>query len=293
MAAIGCAFLPTHPGAPVFFIFAASFAAEIDGTTRTTTIVVAVLCVALLAEALFFNVPLVAWVWGVVFAVLVAALNLNQAQANRMNAKLRLAQHEIEHLAKVAERERIARDLHDVLGHTLSLIVLKSELASKIAERDPARAAGEIRDVERIARDALTQVRSALAGYRAAGLERELESARDVLTSAGIEVAIAREGAKLSPSEEAVLSLAVREAVTNVIRHARASTCTIRISGDADGTRRVDVIDNGLGTRGERGLGLQGMHERVAAIGGTLSVTSAGGTHVAIALPPPAAERAS
>jgi len=220
---IGCVFLPTHPGAAVFFIYAASFAPWVDKKTRTAVGIIAATSAVLIVEALAVSLPLMLWAWGVVFTILVGALNIHHAQTIQMNRKLRMAQHEIEHLAKVAERERIARDLHDVVGHTLSLIVLKSELASKLADRDPARAAAEIRDVERVARDALAEVRSAISGYRAAGLDRELQDARNVLTTAGMTVEIARGASSFTASEEAVLSLAIREAVTNVVRHSRAS----------------------------------------------------------------------
>ena len=293
IAAIGCVFVPIVPGAPVFFIYAAAFAAWVDSKTRTAVLIIAALCAVLTVEALAVGLHPFAWGWGLIFTLLIGALNIHQESTLRMNAKLRMAQHEIEHLAKLAERERIARDLHDVVGHTLSLIVLKSELASKLAERDPARAAVEIQDVERIARDALTQVRSALAGYRSAGLARELESAQEVLKTAGIDVDISRDAAAFTASEEAVLSLAVREAVTNVLRHSRASRCAIRIDQGPDGTRHLQVSDNGTGSRGPQGLGLRGMHERVSAIGGAVVVTSSNGTQVSITLPVLAAERAS
>src|SRR5438105_13442886 len=128
--------------------------------------------------------PIFGWLWPVIFTVLIGAANVHQQQRSAANARLRLAHDEIEHLAKVAERERIARDLHDLLGHTLSLIILKSELASKLADRDIERARNEIRDVERISREALTQVRAAVRGYREGGLRRELDSAREALDTA-------------------------------------------------------------------------------------------------------------
>jgi two-component system sensor histidine kinase DesK len=290
---IGCAFLPSNLGAGVFFIYAASFAAWVDRTSRTTVLLVAVVSAILVVEALLLDLEVMRWIWALVFSILVAALNLHSVQTSKMNARLRMAQHEIEQLAKVAERERITRDLHDVLGHTLSLIVLKSELASKLAERDPSRAASEIRDVERISRDALGQVRAALSGYRAAGLVSELDSAREVLTTAGIEPHVERNTTAFSAAEEAVLSLAVREAVTNVIRHSQASRCTITIGQSDDGGRAIVVRDNGRGIRGARGLGLTGMNERVRAIGGIVELSSDGGTSLSIKLPPQVAERAS
>src|SRR5207253_2493665 len=127
------------------------------------------------------------------------------AERSRANRKLRLAQEEVEHLAKVAERERIARDLHDLLGHTLSVIILKSELASKLADRDADRARAEIRDVERISRDALAQVRAAVRGYRAGSLQGETDAARATLATAGVVVECELATLTIPPAYEAVL----------------------------------------------------------------------------------------
>src|SRR5690606_2971579 len=110
-------------------------------------------------------------------APLLGAVNYHDARVARANRRLRLAQEQIEHLATVAERERIARDLHDLLGHTLSLIVLKAELTGRLAERDPTRAATEVRDIEHVARQALREVREAIRGYRAS-VQDEAERAR-------------------------------------------------------------------------------------------------------------------
>jgi two-component system, NarL family, sensor histidine kinase DesK len=122
----------------------------------------------------------------------------------------------------VAERERISRDMHDVLGHTLTAIALKSELAEKLIDTDVVRAAQEIRDVARITRESLGELRAAIAGYRAAGIEAELGRARSALESAGLRVECEVESVSLTSEQEGVLALAVREGVTNVIRHAKA-----------------------------------------------------------------------
>jgi two-component system sensor histidine kinase DesK len=292
MTAIGCAFLPFNGGAAVFFIYAASFAPWVKHRARTTILLTAAISIILITEALWLDLHFLRWIWGLVFALLVPALNFHSAQTSRMNARLRVAQQEIEQLAKAAERERIARDLHDVVGHTLSLIVLKSELASKLAESDPVRAREEIRDVERVSREALAQVRAAISGYRSAGLDRELDNAREALATGQIEVDVVRSDASFSPAEEAVLSLALRESITNVLRHASARHCRIHLEQEGD-VRRLIVHDDGRGSAGREGMGLRGMRERVQAIGGTMSVTSDGGTRVAIELPRSAAEHAS
>ena len=150
-----------------------------------------------------------------------AAATCFYAQRNRANAKLRMANTEIEHLAKVAERERIARDLHDVLGHTLSIIILKSELAGKLIDHDPARAKAEIADVEQTSRTALAEVRSTIRGYRADTLEAELKQAKAALETAGVSVRSEAEKIGLNAAQESIVALVLREAVTNIVRHAK------------------------------------------------------------------------
>jgi two-component system sensor histidine kinase DesK len=203
----------------------------------------------------------------------------------------------------MAERERIARDLHDVLGHTLSLIVVKSELAKRLLTTDPARAATEIADVERTARTALAEVREAIGGYRSRGLAAEIETARRTLDAAGVTLILADttgappttaasswvgEGANtatnLTPHEETALALALREAVTNIVRHARATTCTLRFLSE-HGTRRLIVEDNGATPITREGNGLRGMRERIESLGGHLALEHDRGTRLQITLP--------
>jgi two-component system sensor histidine kinase DesK len=202
-----------------------------------------------------------------------------------MNCRLRKANEEIEHLAKVAERERIARDLHDVLGHTLSVITLKSELAGKLMERDPQRAAKEIGEVEQISRQALSEVRDAIRGYRSQGLAAELAQAKSTLETAGLTVQCdAATTLTLPAVQESVLSLAVREAVTNVVRHAQARTCRLRLE-QQNGSCRLQIQDDGRGGFDAEGNGLRGMRERVEMLGGTLSRNTEAGTTLTITLP--------
>ena len=126
------------------------------------------------------------WVPATVISILVGGSNIHFCEMRRKDRALIKAHEAAEHLATIAERERIARDLHDLLGHTLSVIVLKSELASKLADRDPTRAIREIRDVERISRDALAEVRQAVHGYRGERLDEEVATARRALDAAGV-----------------------------------------------------------------------------------------------------------
>src|SRR5437667_7160612 len=217
MAAMGLGLGHINPGACVFIIYTASFIPWAIPKPRWAFVGVAGLVTALGVDAAFFHAPSAFWMPATIVSVGVGFSNTYFAEKNRTNVKLRMAHEEIEHLAKVAERERIARDLHDVLGHTLSLIILKSELASKLADRDPQRAGDEIRDVERISREALSEVRQAVRGYRA-GLRQELDGATEMLRTASIVLTTKLDPIPLAPSQEAILALALREAVTNGVR---------------------------------------------------------------------------
>jgi two-component system, NarL family, sensor histidine kinase DesK len=280
---LGMAFFPVNPGAGSFFIYAAAFAGRVNPARRAAQLI-ALIEVVVLVEVAALHTPWYNAFWPLVFAPLIGAINVQNGQRKLANAKLRLAHDEIERLAKAAERERIARDLHDLLGHTLSVIILKSELASKLAERDVERARVEIRDVERISRDALAQVRSAVRGYRAGGLQRELDSAREALAAAGIDVTIDAANVSVHASQEAVLALAIREAVTNIIRHARARHCEIAVV-QRDGTCRATIRDDGVGGDVSPGTGLTGMRERVESFGGALVSDGSHGMTVTITLP--------
>ena len=214
----------------------------------------------------------------------VGAANTITAQRMRANQKLSLAQEEIEHLAKVAERERIARDLHDVLGHTLSLVVLKSELAGKLLVNNPERARKEIHDVEQIARTALAEVREAIRGYRAEGLAAELDRARATLDSAGVTLDCESSPPKMLPAQETVLSLILREAVTNIVRHAHASHCRISLQQSGPNIL-LGIEDDGCGAIRQEGSGLRGMRERVESINGRFQIVSENGTRLLIEVP--------
>jgi two-component system sensor histidine kinase DesK len=281
--AMGVGFWPVSYGAGAFFVYAAGHAAHFATPGRAVRAIAAVTAICAI-EAAFLRHDWLSTAWPLVFTVLVGGINLHYAQVGRANARLRLAHAEIEHLAQVAERERIARDLHDLLGHTLSLIILKSELASKLAERDPERARKEIVEVERISRDALTQVRAAVRGYRSGGLQAELEAAREALASAGVTLDAELEAISLPPSHEVVLSLAMREAVTNIVRHAHAKRCRIdlRAAGEA---LTMTISDDGRGAKAPFGTGLTGMQERLQSLGGKLTRESANGTVLTMTLP--------
>ncbi len=200
--------------------------------------------------------------------------------------KLRMSHEQIRHLAATAERERIGRDLHDLLGHTLSLITLKLELSRKLFDRDPAAAKHEVVEAEEVARHALAELRSAVSGIRATDLAAEFASARLLLESSHVNLEYHSSPIELPAEVERGLSLVLREAVTNVSRHAVASTVRIELRRE-HGAICMEINDNGRGGLVIDGNGISGMRERTRAMGGTLDVKSplGGGTHLRVVVP--------
>jgi two-component system sensor histidine kinase DesK len=284
MVILGLVVAPINQGAATFFIFAAAFIPFCVPTERAAIGLMAGIVALAAIEKQIFHLS----GWFLFYAggmsLAVGGSNIYFAQRNRALAELRMANDEIEHLAKVAERERIARDLHDVLGHTLSVITLKSELAGKLIDRDPARAAKEIREVEEISRQALSEVRAAIRGYRSQGLAAEIVQAKATLETAGVTVKCETASVQLPALQESVLSMAVREAVTNVVRHAQAHTCYLRLA-QRNGSCRLEIEDDGRGGSQNEGNGLRGMRERVEILGGTLHRDCQSGTKLTITLP--------
>lgn len=217
----------------------------------------------------------VAWLDGQVEVMLLLLVAFGAGAMAIRQLTLTVAQlgHAREELARSAvneERVRFARDLHDLLGHSLSMIVLKSELAGRLIRDAPTRAAAEIAEIERAARDALREVRAAVSGYRQPSLRSELAAARELLSAAGIASDVEHSGGSVPPEVDGLLAWAVREGVTNVIRHSRARSCTIRV-GRVDAEVKVEVSDDGRGADADGragGSGLAGLAERAASQGG-------------------------
>jgi len=174
-------------------------------------------------------------------------------------------------LAVTEERLRFARDLHDLLGHSLSLIAVKSELAIRMAEADPARAKAEMADVRQAARDALREVRAAVRGYRQVELDAEVAGVRAVLEAAGVRCSVPRHLDGLPPQVGTVLAWVVREGATNVLKHSDARRCDITLSRADDAVVLEMINDGARPASGDSGTGLTGLTERLATVGGTLT----------------------
>ncbi|WP_234582746.1 sensor histidine kinase [Micromonospora sp. MH99] len=208
--------------------------------------------------------------------VLAGALTLAFARTARLVEELRRTQRELARTAVEQERLRFARDLHDLLGHTLSLVVVKAEVVRRLAPTDLQRAAAEAADIERIGRTALTEVREAVTGYRERSFARELDGVRTALADVGITVSVSDVGRPLSVEADDAFGWVLREGVTNVVRHSRASRCDVDVTSDAD-EAVLTIRDDGVGGRPQFGNGLRGLAERLAQAGGTLHVGPARG----------------
>ena len=243
------------------------------------------ICVLTVAAARRLTVPIVAtlatatlvipWLvpsWGHKFdyndaltVVLVSLAMYGFFAIIRSNILLAAARAEVARLAAENERSRIARDLHDLLGHSLTTITVKAGLARRLATRDPERAAEEIAEVEELSRRSLADVRAAVSGYRDVTLAGELASAREVLSAAGVTAELPGAVDVVDPRLAELFGWVVREGITNVVRHARAQRCTVSL-----GRNWVEIVDDGRGGTAGAGNGLTGLRERVEAVGGTV-----------------------
>ena len=274
MLLMRAALMPWYPAGISYFIFGCVMLRM--GFTRPVIAYVAQVLVAnaaFLGWALWLGYPWQSVVWTPFVTLIIGLVVSVERAGEEKDAEIKLSHDEVRRLAATAERERIGRDLHDLLGHTLSLITLKLELSRKLFDRDPAASRRELEDAEDVARHALAEVRSAVTGIRAADLAAELASARLMLESSGVHLDYDLPPSGLAPDMERALALVLREAATNIARHARAGASRISFQRDGD-LLQVLVSDNGIGGIDADGNGLGGMRERIARMGGTLVIES-------------------
>jgi len=295
MAALGIGLLPWYPSGISYFVFGCVML-RCDGGRFLYSLLprLVALNAVFITFALYLGYPLQVLFWIPAMTIILGIVINVERVGHEKDAALKLSHDEVRRLAALAERERIGRDLHDLLGHTLSLVALKSELAARLVDSDAGAARRELIEVGRVAREALVQVRSAVTGIRIAGLAVELASARLLLESDGIAFDYALAPVALPQEVEQVLAMALREAVTNIQRHARASSARVELK--AEGTDVVLCIrDDGRGGAMSPGNGLCGMRERIEALGGCLRVESAPGRGACVEarVPLPKARRSS
>ena len=276
-------FLAYRPSGGIYFPVAAAFVAPaVGGRVGLTMTILSAVAVLFGVEwsllysntqGAFFPVLVAVWIFvsgaGAIFAV-------RQARA-------------LQRRDKASERERIAQDLHDVVGHSLSSLALKAELARRVFHTDPQRALLEISDIERIARQGLEEMRGAIHGYHSGDIYAELDRVESLLKAADVNVERHCEQLEMPPANERVLALIVREAVTNVLRHSRAKKCRLALFR-ADGAYRLEISDDGRGGAHEEGVGMRSIRTRAEALGGTAVWSSAIGTQLTVSLPVSAVE---
>lgn len=284
-----------NPGAGTFAVYATAAAGKLN-PRRRALITMAAVMLTLVAAFLLSPVPLqyrlLSFAPALVISPIIGVSILFDRERRHANARLKMAQGEVEQLATIAERERIARDLHDLLGHSLSTITLKAELAASLLTTDPQRAQAEISDVEKLSRQTLAQVRGAVRGYRATGLAGEVANAKLALEAAGIHFDYFMAPLPLRPAAESVLALALREAITNVVRHAGATSCNVTLQADGAYVL-LSVQDDGSGLQsglGSAGSGLSAMRERARGLGGYINLQPHGaagssGARLDVAIP--------
>ena len=288
MAALGVVGLGFNSAASVFLIYAAALSGRIGNIRNAVTLMVMLCGCALVSSTLFFSFQegwLFAFLPALIFVPTVGAFAILDAEKERAATRLQLAHDEVERIAAISERERIARDMHDVLGHTLTMVALKADLAMKVVGKDRDAAAAEVGEIAEAARSTLAEVRAVVHGYRSKGLDGEVEAARDALQTAGAAFHVEFDDDRDLPRRlEGVLALALREGVTNIVRHAAATE--VRASLNLrDEAVTLTLADNGRGG-GVEGHGLAGIRERIEALGGSFSRrTEEQGTAIAVSLP--------
>jgi two-component system, NarL family, sensor histidine kinase DesK len=253
---------------------------------RTLFLVLIAMMAGVVAETRYLGRPFATADSVLLYCVIFGFSNFAFAQQARTNSLLERANSEIKRLSQEAERERIARDLHDLLGHTLTVITMKLDLARRLLSHDSDRARNEIVEAEQTARNALAEVREAVSGYRAEGLAAEISRARRSLLSADVKLTTTLAPVNLSSSQVNVLCLALREAITNIVRHAHATVCHVALL-EQDRTIHFTIEDNGLGGQIREGNGLRGMRERLQSMAGAVKLTTSAnrGTSLEITLP--------
>jgi two-component system, NarL family, sensor histidine kinase DesK len=279
-------YYPLNQGAYAIFVYPFAMLCLFLRHLSAFFLVLAALTAGVVIETRYFGHSF-ATAEAIVFCcVIIGLTNFAFSQQERTNLLLERASSEIERLTQEAERERIARDLHDLLGHTLTVITVKLDLAQRLLSRDSDRARTEIVEAEQTARTALAEVREAVSGYRAEGLDAEIRRARRSLLSADVKLTTNLARIHLSSRQAGVLCLALREAVTNIVRHAHATLCKVTLF-EKDRTIHFTIEDNGRGGPIREGNGLRGMRERLQSMAGAMKLTGSadGGTILELALP--------
>jgi len=272
-------------GASVFFVYAAAFCYSL-GSTKKAFIGIILIVAWIMLFSWINNLDPYFYLPGIIFTFLIGGLNIYQHDISLKRKELILSQKEVRHLAKISERERIARDLHDLIGHTFSVITLKAELANKLINKDLSKAKDEISALENISRDALSQIREVVTGYRTSDLNTELTHAKYVLESNDISFYYQFDEFDISEHINKELAIILKELITNILKHSEADRVDLVVKHQ-DNCANLQVKDNGVGFSEQKhqGFGLKGISERVSKLHGKLLIKSFSGTLIDIKIP--------
>lgn len=285
------------PTASTLFIYAGAFCCRLNPLKYAVAVLIALL-LWITAISWFFKFEFYFYLPTLVFTLIVGILNIYHYALHQNKQALILSRKETQRLAKIAERERIARDLHDLIGHTFSVITLKADLAGRLLDKgldkDLEKARTEIKQLEDISRDALSQVREVVSGYRSSDLLSELANAKNVFASVDIAFHyqfenIDEQQIELDTASNKELAIVLRELVTNIIKHAQATHVTVTIKHENDKIV-LAMQDNGQGFENShhQGFGIKGIEERIQKLQGVVSIKTGGdyrGTLSEIGLP--------
>lgn len=284
MIALGLLIMPFNFGASAYFIYASALAA-LSFEFAVALLIATIIMVGYLATNYIsghFNIYVIAvFIVGIVLNILYAQVR----KSTLVYESLGQREEEIGEFARQAERQRIGQDLHDQLGQAFALISIKAELIRKLLPGDHERANRELAELAQTARQGLQSMRETVHGYQHSLLEEELQSARDLLRSAGTSLSVRQESeTAFGAVEDGLLALILRESVTNIVRHARATRCEISIVDEA-GNTILQVRDNGRGSRNYQGSGIRSMKDRASRMGARFTITRDNGTIVRVVKP--------
>jgi two-component system sensor histidine kinase DesK len=277
---LGLVFVTYTGNGHTFIIYACALSAHYGNLRRSLTALALILASFIAEAVVLYFIPGMDFAHSIWFSLptlviggVIGAANAWFADDETKRRLISQSQEEIRRLAATAERERIARDLHDILGHTLTLITVKAELAARLAERDAAAAAPEIRELEKISRDALRQVREAVGGYRSGGLSGELVNARVALDATRVQLSVDIDRSGCPAAHDDLFALVLREAITNIVRHSGARRCEVQLH-QVGNAFHLTIHDDGRGGRIREGNGIRGMRERLSSLDGNLHIDS-------------------
>jgi len=283
---IGSALAYLTPGASVFFVYASAFCCRL-GTTRKAFTGLVVIASWIAIYSLYWSSSASFYIPGLFFTFMVGGINIYQHDIDLKRQELQLSQQEVRQLARTSERERIARDLHDLIGHTFSIITLKAELVGKLIDKDQEKALIEIKELEEISRDALKQIREVVTGYRTSDLNTELAYAKHILQSNDIKFVYQLDDLQVDDHINKELAIMLKELVTNILKYASANQVKVSIK-QKDSSISMQVADDGVGFSADeqtQGYGLKGLKERINELSGQIKIENNSGTCILICLP--------